>query len=88
MSGGDLDGDVYMVIWDRQIVEHTIKKPIPPAADPPEEWKTEYTEDLSDVNRTSIADSIIGYFKRDILGQTSNLHLALAINEGLQDEDT
>lgn len=47
-----------------------------------------YTEDLSEVKRESIADAIIEYFKRDILGQTSNLHLALAINEGLQNEDT
>ena len=88
MSGGDLDGDVYMVIWDHEIVSAATKMDIPKAAEPPEEWKLKYTEDLSHEMRTSIADSIINYFKRDILGQTSNLHLALAINEGLQDEDT
>lgn len=39
MSGGDLDGDVYMVIWDREIVEEATKKEIPAAANPPDEWK-------------------------------------------------
>ena len=83
MSGGDLDGDVYMVIWDQEIVQAATAKEIPQAANPPEEWKLKYTEDLSHEKRTSYADSIITYFRRDILGQTSNLHLALAINEGL-----
>lgn len=86
MSGGDLDGDVYMIIWDKEILSHIDKIPAP--ADPPKEWEEMYTEDLSAVNRNSIEDSIVCYFKRDILGQTSNLHLNLAINEGLNCDET
>ena len=34
MSGGDLDGDVYMAIWDKEIVQQATKKEIPEAANP------------------------------------------------------
>ena len=78
MSTGDLDGDVYMIIWDKRLVEG-ITKPIPAAYyDKDNKDRDELTEEL---NKDEMKDSeaICTYFERDTLGQTANLHLCLAI---------
>lgn len=84
MSGGDVDGDVYMVIWDKRIVQQAIKKdPFPkPSKTDNQKWKEECTEEMR--KDIGIAESITAYFSKDMLGQVANLHLNLAIQKGLQ----
>lgn len=85
MSGGDLDGDVYMLIWEQKIVSRVIlktKDKFPePSLSENLEWKDKYTEEMD--KDADIAESIISYFQRDKLGQMSNLHLNLAIQKGI-----
>ena len=83
MSGGDLDGDVYMIIWDKEIVQQAIQKDPFPDPSPSENkvWEEKYTEEMK--QNSDIASSITAYFKRDMLGQMSNLHLNCAIQNGL-----
>lgn len=71
MSGGDIDGDVYMALWDELILEHltpdVIRKP------------ATYKKFMDNGGLTSnrIEDHIKRYFEKDNLGRLSNLHLAL-----------
>ena len=47
MSGGDLDGDVYMIIWDKEIVNSITLKEWPPAAQYDDEnLQNDYTVEL------------------------------------------
>ena len=74
MSGGDLDGDVYLVIWEESMVnglktpegQYKIAKPA---------CYKKFKEDK--VELTEIEDNIKRYFEKDNLGHLSNLHLAL-----------
>jgi len=98
MSGGDLDGDVYMAIWDKEIVdavnlkiEENMVKGIEPAfpspASPDDDLQKEiHTEVLGEHNgsdKFSTSESICKYFENDRLGKMSNMHLKLAIEKGL-----
>jgi RNA-dependent RNA polymerase len=71
MSGGDLDGDCFMVIWDKDIVgnmsEHKVK--------PPADYRK--YEDDNKLQSDKIEDHIKRYFEKDNLGHLANLHLAL-----------
>ena len=71
MSGGDLDGDVYMIIWEESIVNSITKEMIKK----PAVYK-KFEED-SEVLSDNIADHMRRYFEKDNLGHLSNLHLAL-----------
>jgi len=91
MSGGDLDGDVYMLIWDQEIVQGVKDArgaegmPEPASDETDEAQKEQLTEDIG-AEGYGIADTLCGYFKRDKLGQMSNLHLTLAIEHGVDSE--
>ena len=76
MSGGDLDGDCFMVIWD----EETVKNLQPERIVPPAVYK-KYIDD-SALESTKIEDHIKRYFEKDNLGHLSNAHLALCDQMG------
>eukprot|EP01041_Mallomonas_annulata_P004112 gene4112-8170_t len=76
MGGGDLDGDIYFVIWDTELI------PTPSNDFPPMSYST-----ASPVSMTSrpiekeqvlisdIQDFFINYIKNDNLGQIANSHV-------------
>lgn len=79
MSGGDLDGDVYFVCWDRELISYlsvdqmqdpgNYRKPTTVKEKPPQE---------------GLADYFVFYLSKDILGKIANMHLALADQLGPQ----
>jgi RNA-dependent RNA polymerase len=92
MSGGDLDGDVYMIIWDKEIVQcvkkaHLDEQFPEPAPMDNKELEAECTEDLCQ-ETYEIGKTVCGYFERDTLGKMSNLHLKLAIEHGVDNQFT
>ena len=72
MSGGDLDGDVYMAIWEPEIVSQLKPESIQPPA-----VYDKYPDDYKEKPEDDIADHMKRYFEKDNLGHLSNLHLAL-----------
>lgn len=72
MSGGDLDGDVYLCIWDEEIVGN-----ISGIADPAEEIEIRFKPSESLVRSEQIIDLMRSIYKNDRLGHLSHLHLAL-----------
>ena len=69
MSGGDLDGDVYMCIWDKALVE-AVKEVHNPAS-------TEKAETEPMAQKDHIVDYVAYYMQNDTLGELSNLHVAM-----------
>ncbi|TNV86912.1 hypothetical protein FGO68_gene10314 [Halteria grandinella] len=76
MSGGDLDGDVYMAIWNEEILK-CFSPPFSPLAIIKEPANYKKYEADADVKSDKIEDHIKRYFQKDNLGTLSNLHLAL-----------
>lgn len=71
LSGGDLDGDLYNVIWDPQAHPKRTFTP----ADYPRVTPTPLNRP---VTRDDIADFFINFMKSDILGLIANRHQILA----------
>ncbi|TWU72186.1 hypothetical protein ED733_001553 [Metarhizium rileyi] len=71
LSGGDLDGDLYNVIWDPEIEPQDTFEPAdyPRVAPPPLDRP---------VTRDDIAAFFINFMKSDILGLIANRHQVLA----------
>ena len=73
MAGGDLDGDVYFVWWDAELME---KHLMPSMVLPPAKYeKPKIIHEKPDGD--TLADYFVFYLERDVLGKISNLHLAL-----------
>lgn len=68
MSGGDLDGDVYMAMWDKRVIEHLT----PDMIQPPAVYQKYRESDI--LKSEKIEDHIKRYFEKDNLGHLSNLH--------------
>ncbi|CDW77053.1 rna-directed rna polymerase [Stylonychia lemnae] len=79
MAGGDLDGDVYFVCWDKMLLDNIDPNNIEePAKYEKPQLITEQPADTS-----HIADYYIFYLQRDVLGKLANMHLALCDQIGV-----
>ncbi|KAL8853007.1 MAG: hypothetical protein Q9221_002155 [Calogaya cf. arnoldii] len=71
LSGGDLDGDLFQIIWDRTL--------IPAACEKPSGYSKRLPEELDrQVTRKDMSDHFIDFMKNDLLGRVANLHMILA----------
>lgn len=77
MSGGDLDGDVYFVAWDKELLSYIRPDSIHKPAD---YSKNELIKEKPESD--DIADYFVFYLQRDVLGKVSNLWLLLADKNG------
>lgn len=76
-SGGDLDGDDYMVLWDSTLIPRTIN--VPPMDFTPEKP----LEKDDPITVSDMADFFVTFMKNDSLGQIAHAHLAQAdFNDG------
>ncbi|KAH7153076.1 RNA dependent RNA polymerase-domain-containing protein [Dactylonectria macrodidyma] len=71
LSGGDLDGDLYNIIWD----EHASPTWVFGPADYPRATPTSLSQPLT---RDDIADFFVNFMKTDILGVIATRHVILA----------
>ena len=73
MAGGDLDGDVYFVCWDKLILQSIKPENI---VEPATYLKPTIISEQP-VDNLHIADFYTFYLQRDVLGKLANMHLAL-----------
>lgn len=83
MSGGDLDGDLYFVIWDPSIVSHAQEQPpmqytAAVSAAPADSYFSFGFGSSPTVTNDQIKDFFVNYMKNDNLGQIANAHVAFA----------
>ncbi|KAJ4992728.1 RNA-dependent RNA polymerase [Stagonosporopsis vannaccii] len=71
-SGGDLDGDDYMVLWDQDLIPSLIN--VPPMEYTPEKP----IEKAEPIDISDVSDFFVTYMKNDSLGQIAHAHLAQA----------
>jgi RNA-dependent RNA polymerase len=82
ISGSDLDGDEYLVIWHEDLVPSNTDNAQPYDYDsrtPAQTYNQSVTRDA--INRT-----ILNIAEEDCLGRLSNLHLAFADKYGVDDD--
>lgn len=71
MAGGDLDGDVYLVCWDKELV-----KRVNPATPIPYKG---YKPEMLEAPKSENVDEIIAYIiQNDCLGRICTIHTALS----------
>jgi len=74
LSGGDLDGDDYVIIWDKELTAPGVLVNESPAS-----YKPHIPEPLNrDVTIQDITEFFVNYMKNDRLGAIANAHLAWA----------
>ena len=77
LSGGDLDGDEYFVIWDRALIPKVWNTP-------PMHSRPVTPQNLDrDVEVNDLRDFVVKYMKNDFLGLSAVSHLAHADRQGL-----
>lgn len=82
LSGGDLDGDDYIVIWDKDLTNGVTNYP------PMDYLPMEPIELSRDVEVSDITKFFVNYMKNDKLGAIANSHLAWAdyLEEGVKSD--
>ena len=81
LSGGDLDGDLYNVIWDHRLYPQTLYQPA--------EYEAAEPIDIGrEVARSDITEFLITFMENDNLGLIATLHQILAdrAEDGTLDE--
>ena len=88
ISGSDLDGDEYVVIWHENLVPHRTEniQPMDYDSETPETTRRQAEimaakinpEDSCSIVREKVVDNVMNIASMDCLGQLSNLHLAFA----------
>jgi RNA-dependent RNA polymerase len=77
MAGGDLDGDVYFVSWDRDLLKYLTPENM---MEPASYVKPTVLKEKPDSE--TLADYFVFYLERDVLGKLANMHLALCDLKG------
>ena len=72
MSGGDLDGDVYFIAWDKELLSFIDPKNI---NEPADYSKSDIIKEKPDSEELS--DYFVFYLQRDVLGVVSTLWMML-----------
>lgn len=71
-SGGDLDGDDYMVLWDQDLIPQTVNVP-------PMDFTAEKPIEKDEpITIADIGEFFVTYMQNDSLGQIAHAHLAQA----------
>jgi RNA-dependent RNA polymerase len=91
ISGSDLDGDEYLVIWHKDLVPYSTENAPPydyDACTPLKEFDacTPPKEVDDSVTRDHINNIILDIAEQDCLGRLSNLHLAFADKFGIDND--
>ena len=71
-SGGDLDGDDYMVLWDRDLIPDNVNEP------PMDSALEKSLESDNPITVADISEFFVMYMKNNSLGQIAHAHLAQA----------
>jgi RNA-dependent RNA polymerase len=79
-SGGDLDGDDYMVLWDSDLIPQIINFP------PMDFTPKKSIEKEGPITVADMSDFFVTYMQNDSLGQIAHAHLAQADKHSIQDE--
>jgi RNA-dependent RNA polymerase len=78
LSGGDLDGDDFFVIWDERLIPQEWNHP-------PMNFTPEKPCEVADgVTVDNIRDFFVSYIKNDVLGLVATSHLAHADKSGIR----
>jgi len=82
ISGSDLDGDEYLVVWHDDLVPYNTGNA------PPYDYDSQTPTQTYDqpVTRDDIHNTILNIAEQDCLGRLSNLHLAFADKFGVESE--
>ncbi|KAI0752286.1 RdRP-domain-containing protein [Irpex lacteus] len=77
LSGGDLDGDMYSLIWDPRLLIKEVHEPMDYTGPVPYKCSNPVTLDQT-------KEHFVDFIKNDVLGRVCNAHLALADRHGPQ----
>lgn len=84
-SGGDLDGDLYHVIWEKDLIPHSLKMP---GYDVIEVETTKLQEIQKSTSDFDMMKFFCDYLAQNQLGIIANAHLATADKFGMKDPKT